>query len=85
MRSNYSPKLGIKIVIENIKLHFICNGYHCLFDIVESQFLTGLLILSFILLIIFSLLLLTFLQDSSVDSALHWYSEGPGSNLAVSN
>ena len=29
--STYSPKLGIKIVIENITLHFICNGYRCLF------------------------------------------------------
>ena len=27
----YLPKLGIKIVIENITLHFICNGYRCLF------------------------------------------------------
>ena len=31
MWSNYSPKLGIKVVIENVMLHFICNGYHCLF------------------------------------------------------
>ena len=31
--TNYSyhlPKLGIKIVSENITFHFICNGYHCL-------------------------------------------------------
>ena len=32
MQSNYSPKLEIKIVIENITLNLICNGYHCLLN-----------------------------------------------------
>ena len=31
IRSNYLPKVGIKIFSENIVYYFICNDFHCLF------------------------------------------------------